>query len=161
MGLVICFCCGRQREVKPIKKGARYTCSHCGAKWVKIIRSRAHAGYTSWTDKEGVDVGQARHSTYAGLRGYAERRGYKNGWISNKFKEIFGCWPNGESCEAAAPAGGGLLHWIRKGNSAYARGKREEELRLANMGGGVSVRGGDGVDVSSSLMTDDDWGVKL
>jgi superfamily II DNA or RNA helicase len=32
---------------------------------------------------------------YSGLLDFAQRRGFKEGWAANKFRERFGAWPNG------------------------------------------------------------------
>lgn len=161
MGLLHCFCCGRQREVKPIRKGAAYTCGNCGAKQVRIVRSKHQARDVSWTEKDGVSEYEAKHQTYAGLRRHAEHRGYKKakGWCAVKFKEIFGRWPNGEAVESAAPASAGLLWWIRKQNAAYRKRRKAEEFRLANLEYRLPLRAGS--DVDSGLMSADDWAVRL
>ena len=164
MALLVCFCCGRQREIKPLKKGIVYSCSNCGAKHIRIIRSRKYSGGVSWADSDGVSADEARHQAYAGLRRYAEHRGYQkaNGWCANKFREIFGRWPNGEAMVAAAPASAGLLWWIRQQNTAFKKRMREQELRLACVGGGLPVRDATSIDnTESALMSDDDWDVEL
>jgi predicted RNA-binding Zn-ribbon protein involved in translation (DUF1610 family) len=164
MALLLCFCCGRQREVKPLKKGILYSCSNCGAKKIRIIRSRKHGGGLTWADGDGVSSYEARHKTYAGLRRYAEYRGYKKprGWCANKFLEIFGRWPNGEAVENAAPASSGLLWWIRQQNAAYRKRKREEEFRLDGMATRPHVRdNNNAVAATSVLMSEEDWSVKL
>src|SRR5271157_4619670 len=105
MGLIVCFACGRQREVKPIKKGAKYSCSSCGAKQVRIIRSQNHASNISWCDKDGIDADEAKHQAYAGILGHATAREFKNakGYAAHKFRELFARWPNGEASESPSP----------------------------------------------------------
>lgn len=154
MGLLCCFCCGHQREVTPIKRKTLYFCSNCGAKQIRIIFTRRHANNISWSDRDGIDAKAARHATYGGLRRYAEHRGYKiNGWCANKFKQIFGQWPNGESTEPPQPADTNLLWWIRKQNAEYRKQKRGKELLARGPSGG-------GSGPASPLMNEDDWGTK-
>ena len=98
-------------------------------------------------DRDGIEAEPAQHQTFSGLKGYAARRGYKPGWASMKFKELFGRWPNGESREPAAPAGHELLGWIRRQNIAYAKSKGPRKIepfpaRLRR---------------NPSLMSEDDW----
>jgi hypothetical protein len=124
LGLIICLSCGRQRLVSPIKK-KNYFCSNCEARHPRLVRREI--ALVVWADREGVEPELARHQTFAGLKKYAEYRGYKPGWASMKFKELFGRWPNGESNEAAAPAAHELLGWIRRQNAAYGRRMRAKE----------------------------------
>lgn len=161
MGLLVCFACGRQREVKPIKKGKTYTCSNCHARQIRIIRSKAHASYISWSDKEGISEYEAKHQIMAYLKHYQERKGYKNGWSAHKFKALFARWPNGEASELPAPPSSEFNRWIRKQNADYRKRRKAEESRLADAGSWVSGRVHDSASISHSLMTDDDWGIKL
>jgi hypothetical protein len=101
-------------------------------------------------NKDGIEADKARHETFAGLKKYAEHRGYKPGWASMKFKELFGRWPNGESVEAAAPAPHELLVWIRRQNAAYAAKRRKDEKPKPMA-----------PEAKSDLMSAEDWDVSL
>ena len=114
----------------------------------------------------GVDVELARHRTYAGLKWYAEQKGYKPGWASMKFKAIFGRWPNGEASEGAAAPSEELMRWVKRGNAAYAKEqrKREKDGLAVGTGNGVQYAAGgehNSVPAHSALMTDEDWDVQL
>lgn len=163
MGLIACFACGRQRQVKPIRKHVHYFCPNCGARQLDIGLRR------SGSDREGIDAEKAKHETFAALKRHAEVRGYKQtwpakpDWVAVTFKKIFGRWPNGEAVEPSAPAPAGLLRWVRRENRAFRKRKREEELRLAGVGNRFLQRGTDLADPAAvhPLMSDDDWKVKL
>lgn len=107
------------------------------------------------SDKDGIERHDARVKTYGALLWYADSKGYKPGYVTAKFKQIYGCFPNGEKAAAVAEAPSSeLLHWIRRGNAAYARRRREREkaedpqIQLPPP-------------AESAFMSDDDWGVRL
>ncbi len=45
--------------------------------------------------KEAKVAGLNKQNVYSELFRMAEERGYKNGWISNQYRNIFGVWPKG------------------------------------------------------------------
>jgi hypothetical protein len=122
--LIICACCGRQRNVEKRKRGI-YKCNNCGAKAARVImRIKA---WMDATDTDGVDPEIARHSTMARLKYYAEMKGYKPGWAGMKFKKLFGCWPNGESIEEPQAPTTDLMRWFWKQAAEYSREMRKRE----------------------------------
>ncbi len=163
MALLLCFCCGRQREVKPLKKGIVYSCSNCGAKEVIKVRTRLHfISHWDWSDKDGTDPHEARYNLYRELKRVAEVKGYPRGWIAHKFKAVIGEWPNGEAMGSSTPASAGLLWWIKQQNAAFKKRMRDQELRLADVGSGLPMRDNTDVGTATSiLMSEDDWGVEL
>lgn len=171
MGLIVCFVCQRQRQVKPIKRNAVYRCGNCGRTDVLLIRRRQKL-WENWNDRDGLTVEIAPYQVYAELKQYCENKRYKNGWVGNKFKSIFGRWPNGEASAPGCIPSPAILQWIRAGNKSFAKRKREEEasaraqtptVRLVNMGGRILVGGNNnsGAVVSESLMTEEDWDVRF
>ncbi len=163
MGLIICLACGCQKELTPLKRG-KYRCHNCGALEPRLLRQRK-VWMDEWGDKAGVDIETARHRTYAGLKWYAQNKGYKSGWASMKFKAIFGRWPNGEAKEEAAAPGEGLMRWIKKQNANYAKERRKNgdvySRVSARVGGGDAVDAVPVVDTQSVLMSDEDWNTPL
>ena len=124
MPLIICACCGRQRNVEKRKRG-KLKCSNCGAAAARvIIRLRA---WMDITDKDGVEASVAHHATMARLKYYADMKGYKPGWASMKFKTLFGRWPNGESIEEPQVPTTDLLKWFWKQAAEYSREMRKKE----------------------------------
>jgi hypothetical protein len=164
VGLIICIACGRQRQVTPLKRGD-YRCTNCGGHAAILVRQQKV--WADWEDKDGVDIETATHRTYGGLIWWADKKGYKKakGWAAHKFKKIFRRWPNGEANDANGQAPSSeLSRWIDKQKAAYARERRKREQgnqRLAELGDRISVRSGNGVDDTGSLMTAEDWKVEL
>lgn len=148
MGLLLCISCGYQREMSPIPRKS-FRCSKCGCRHPRLIRTEKMPGMIVGGDREGIDPELARHGAMGGLKKIGEYRGYKPGWASMKFKELYGRWPNGESKEPAAPAPHEILAWVRRQNAAYARRmpKRSTATVLP--------------EEKSPLMTDDDWNTPL
>jgi DNA repair protein RadD len=58
------------------------------------------------------------------LKHYAVARNYKPGWVSYKYKEKFGHWPNGLDHLAPMPPTPATLGWIRSRQIAFAMGRR-------------------------------------
>ena len=124
MPLIICLCCGRRRNVAKRKSGV-LRCSRCGAAAARVIHRVRH--WMALDDYDGLDRDQARHNAYAYLKWWAEQKGYKPGYASVKFKELFGEWPNGESREDGQPPTPELLRWIRMQANAWKREIKKRE----------------------------------
>src|ERR1700733_8592468 len=89
MGLIICCCCGKQKPVKPIKRGARFRCATCGNGGILVL-TRGKG-----MEKPGVPLQEAMRQTLAGLLKIAEYRGFKPGFVFFKFRTLFGVSPQG------------------------------------------------------------------
>jgi DNA repair protein RadD len=63
---------------------------------------------------------------HAELRGLAAARGYADGWISHKFKERFGTWPNDPRIRSGPVLSPSLQtrNWIISRQIAFAKGRR-------------------------------------
>jgi superfamily II DNA or RNA helicase len=70
------------------------------------------------------DIG--RTDVYHQLLWYANEHGYKEGWAAMKYKEAFGCWPNGIT-KARQPPMGTVLAWIRSRQIAWAKAQLKEK----------------------------------
>lgn len=74
---------------------------------------------------------QEKYYFFAQLKGYAKRKGYGNGWASNKFRDKFGVWPNAYSdvdpCEPTPTT----MSWIKSRNIAYAKRNGGSNARAA------------------------------
>ena len=60
------------------------------------------------------------------LKHIAIERGFAPGWISHKFKERFGSWPNDPQVQASAAREPSLAtrYWIKSKAIAYAKATR-------------------------------------
>jgi DNA repair protein RadD len=58
---------------------------------------------------------------YRELKHYAGERGYKAGWVAHKFRERFGCWPNGLEHLPPLEPSRATSNWIRSKQIAYAK----------------------------------------
>jgi DNA repair protein RadD len=63
---------------------------------------------------------------HAQLRGFAADRGYRDGWVSHKFKEKFGVWPNDPRIRSGPALSPSLAtrNWILSRNIAFTKGRR-------------------------------------
>ena len=63
---------------------------------------------------------------FAELKGFAQARGYAEGWIAHKFKEKFGTWPNDPRIRSGPALTPSLAtrNWILSRQIAYAKGRR-------------------------------------
>jgi len=153
MGLLVCVACDRCQERSPIQR-LRYYCINCGAYFPRVIHRRKW-----WMDpKNGIIKQEALTRTYAGLKWIRENRNYSRGYSAVKFKVIFGYWPPDYfELNASQPPTAGLIRFIARENAQWKALKRAEEKEKGADRAGASLR----VYVTSPLMADSDWDVKL
>jgi DNA repair protein RadD len=62
---------------------------------------------------------------HAELKGYAERRGYADGWVTHKYRQRFGAWPNDPRIKSGPPISPSLQtrNWIIAKQIAWAKGR--------------------------------------
>lgn len=95
-----------------------HECPNCGFKPerrtdvgqndTKLVRLR---GGSSKGDKQAV---------WSQLLGEADRRGYSRGWVSHKYRKIFGVWPRGLVDVRAEPTAE-IQKWVTSENIRYAK----------------------------------------
>jgi len=63
---------------------------------------------------------------FAGLKAYAEERGYKPGYAAAQYREKFGVWPNDPRVRDVAPGPITLetRSWIKSRQIAFAKSKQ-------------------------------------
>jgi superfamily II DNA or RNA helicase len=66
-------------------------CPTCGHAAVRASGVTVEAGVLQKIERTGVDQKQAVHAMLNQIR---TDMGYKNGWVSNQYKNLFGCWPH-------------------------------------------------------------------
>ena len=92
--------------------------------------------------------------TYAGLLWVAESKGYKHGWVSHKFRAIFGKWPRPQSKVEPVVPSRELREWLGIMKARYrAQKKREEDKVVVPLP--MPPEG------LPSFMSEEDWAVKL
>lgn len=91
-------------------------CPSCGFKPVRT-EVEVKKGILEKLEKSGHGDKQ---SIYAMLTTLAARRGYSQGWVSHKYRKIFGVWPRNVSPRKMEPSQE-LLSWIQSENIRYAK----------------------------------------
>ncbi len=94
--------------------------------------------------------------TYSGLLWEAERKGFKAGWVKHKFREIFGGWPNPQSPVKPTEPASDLREWLKMQSRRFRAKKVREEAKAT-----VAVKPVAAEVMENSLMSDDDWKVRL
>lgn len=66
----------------------------------------------------------SKAQTYGQLLFYCREKGYRDGWASNKYRQIYGVWPRGLDWQQHFSAPEMVLaSWIKAQNIRYAKGK--------------------------------------
>jgi len=99
-------------------------------------------------DRDGDDAEMARHRLMGWLYWWAEHKGYRRGWATMRFLEMFGRRPNGEAVSEPTAPGPGLMDRIRRDNAAYAKRMRKLDK---------SVQKTQAICPESPLMSAEDW----
>jgi superfamily II DNA or RNA helicase len=63
-----------------------------------------------------------KQEVYSQLLDYAVRHTYSGGWVSHKYKEIFGVWPRNME-ESSKPTGLDVSNWIRSQNIKFHKSR--------------------------------------
>lgn len=64
---------------------------------------------------------------YSEMLGYAAERGYRSGWASQKYREVFGVWPNKWRNMTASYPTPPVRSWILAKNIAWAKRRSRQE----------------------------------
>lgn len=121
-----CPVCGAQLKVqyaKAIKTHQAYL------EEVRVYQARARRakGVNHWTAEERAEF-------FRELRGYAELKGYKDGWAAHQYRKRFDKWPRG------LPSSGSVgdhiseetLNWIRGQQIRFIKSRERERERNGN-----------------------------
>lgn len=87
------------------------------------------AGGTKRVTRTHVEFGSTmkpKADFYAELRTYARQKGYKDGWVANKYKDATGTWPRGHSGAPERPVSFEVASWIQAGNIRWAKRRQRE-----------------------------------
>jgi hypothetical protein len=99
-GQLKCPQCGNIPDIKQYGKDVEYIDADLGEVCFKSKTAKVKATMedkTAW---------------FAQLSGYAQQKGYKDGWISHKYREKFSVWPNKIHAAPTSPSTE-VLAWIR------------------------------------------------
>ena len=101
-----CPSCGKERRVRSLVE-------HVPGQMVEIDGTKLNRT-TSWDEKQAF---------IGGLRAYAAKHGYKDGWVAHKYKERFGVWPNDQRLKSQPPTqyGHELSQWLKSQAIRYAK----------------------------------------
>jgi DNA repair protein RadD len=124
-------------ECKAVVSHAAKECPSCGAP----IHARTDV---ETIDGELVELGSRRSGAptiadkaafFGELKGHAQIHGYNEGWVSHKYRERFGVWPNDPRvrCARATPPSPRTESWLVSRRIAFAKAKAKV--------GGVSAHG--------------------
>lgn len=110
------------------------TCPNCGFKPQAISHVQHEAGelkeLTTSAEKRnkqkkitlhGVDIPQAEF--FAQLKGHCAAKGWKPGWASNKYREVFGVWPNAHKNVQAQVPSALVASWIKAQQIRFVKRK--------------------------------------
>lgn len=109
-------------ECKYVKPPKSPFCPNCGHKSIKTNEIEHEDGELVLLTKGKKPKFEDKQSVYSQLLGIAKARGYSDGWVSHKYKTVFGVWPRGVercACEATPE----LLSWVTSQNIRYAKSR--------------------------------------
>ena len=58
---------------------------------------------------------------FAQLKGFAEEKGYRDGWASNKYRDAVGVWPNAHRGVSGTKPSWSVRSWIKSQQIAFAK----------------------------------------
>jgi DNA repair protein RadD len=103
------------------------TCPNCGFKAEVVSNVEFQDGKLEELRRKPKNAAAKRFpdrvSTYGQLRMYAGLHNYKDGWASNKYREIYGVWPR-DVGGPPLPVSPDLTMWIRSRQIAWAKGRQ-------------------------------------
>ncbi len=118
--------CPKCHFIKPPKTP---TCPQCGFKATKPCDLENDEGELVPMTKGTVTPAMAaiqslgKQQVYSELLYICHTKGYKPGWTSNQYRDIFGVWPRGLEEIQIAP-GPNVLSWLRHKQIRYIKGKQ-------------------------------------
>lgn len=111
--------------------GFEKVCPGCGKERKRTAVVEALPGHMHEVEMGGKKANRetswpAKAAFYAGLKTYANERGYKPGYAANQYREKFGVWPNDPRVHDVSPGPITLetSSWIRSRHIAFAKAKQ-------------------------------------
>ncbi len=113
--------CPSCKYLKPAKVPK---CPACGFKPEKQSEIECEDGdLVEMTPARGPSRHGREESLFGQLKHYAKRRGYKDGWAANKFRELTGVWPDRYVNAPLVEPSPFILSWIKSRQIAWVKGR--------------------------------------
>jgi superfamily II DNA or RNA helicase len=113
-------------ECSFIKPPKTWKCPACGHEPVKKYNVEQVEGELKLVKRTKFNPPN-KQSTYSQLLAIAKTRSYSDGWVSHKYREIYGVWPRSLRHIASEPTEA-MLSWVMASNIRHAKSK---EMRHA------------------------------
>ncbi|MGI4936359.1 MAG: DEAD/DEAH box helicase [Janthinobacterium lividum] len=100
------------------------SCPACGQLYTRSSLIQHQGGRLTEVSggKNEVTIEEKR-DFHGQLLAIAAERGYASGWVSHKFKDKFGVWPNSMGTEPVTPTPA-VMNWVRSRAIAYSKAKK-------------------------------------
>lgn len=130
---------GRQQKEEPkpkkcptcsfMKPPKVHACPQCGFEPQRQNAVEVEAGELVKMDRKGKKPASPdrKQHVFSQLLSVARHRGYSSGWVSHKYREMFGVWPRGLNQVEAAPTQE-LLSWLKSQQIRFAKGREKAEV---------------------------------
>jgi superfamily II DNA or RNA helicase len=105
------------------------TCPSCGFKATPTSKIACEDGELAELTRK-VNDGATKQRWYSMLLFHARRRGFKEGWAANQYRQRFGVWPLGLSDYPVEPDGE-VMGYIQHAMIRYAKGRASHEQRTS------------------------------
>ena len=115
--------CNECSFMKPPKTWKCPACGHEPIKKPNVAQIEGELRLVKRTKFSQAD----KQSTYSQLLAIADARNYSDGWVSHKYREIYGVWPRSLNYIRINPTEA-MLSWVKASNIRHAKSK---ELRHA------------------------------
>ena len=115
------ICRGCFKEVLKLRAGKLW-CPKCGfapEKREEIAVAEGELQLVGRTKKEQLSR-ENKQDVYSQLIAIKEKHGYSDGWLSHKYREIFGVWPNSLEYSAKEPTQD-VNNWVKYQRIKYAK----------------------------------------
>lgn len=88
-----------------------------------VLLSRSHAKEKAYQVRKRIEEFGSKQSAYSQLLDIQRSRGYKAGWVAQKYRTIFGVWPKGLQ-EVTAPVSIRMHQFLKAEIIRYSYGKK-------------------------------------